>query len=378
LTNANGTLFFRANNGTNGYELWKSDGTEGGTVMVKDIYSGSSSSSPDEITNINGTLFFEANDGTNGNELWESDGTEVGTVMVEDINPGDNSSSPQYFALVNNTLFFSANDGYYGTELWSLLVDESAPSLTITLAPPNPTSDKTPTLGGTASDEMSVVSSVQYRVDSATGSWSACTADDGSFNESSEAFTCKIHALTDGPHTIYVRAIDSVGNTTSSGSYATDAFTVGTRIPLIFLTNLGVLSVPEELQEDPGTWYYTGHQPTLQGTTLPGAEVSFLIESDPMEGSYTANGEGNWFWTPPSPVPDGYHEVTITSSLYGQEDSLSFTLGINVGLAQTGGHISPLLIELIFGVFFFVAPFFLEKKSDYSRIFRAYNPMRRR
>ena len=46
LTNVNGTLFFTANDGTNGRELWKSDGTADGTVLVKDIASGSSSSSP--------------------------------------------------------------------------------------------------------------------------------------------------------------------------------------------------------------------------------------------------------------------------------------------------------------------------------------------
>jgi ELWxxDGT repeat protein len=35
----NGTLFFTANDGVNGYELWKSDGTSSGTVLVKDVYS---------------------------------------------------------------------------------------------------------------------------------------------------------------------------------------------------------------------------------------------------------------------------------------------------------------------------------------------------
>src|SRR5687767_9483847 len=38
--------------------------------------------------NVNGTIYFEANDGVHGIELWKSDGTSVGTVMVKDINPG--------------------------------------------------------------------------------------------------------------------------------------------------------------------------------------------------------------------------------------------------------------------------------------------------
>src|SRR5262245_10749993 len=66
--------YFAANDGSHGYELWKSDGTAAGTVMVKDINPGSGGSSPSNLTNVNGTLFFTADDGTDGTELWKSDG----------------------------------------------------------------------------------------------------------------------------------------------------------------------------------------------------------------------------------------------------------------------------------------------------------------
>jgi ELWxxDGT repeat protein len=118
LNNVNGTLFFGANDGTNGIELWKSDGTAAGTVLVKDINPGTPGSSPQFLTNVNGTLFFRADDGTNGIELWKSDGTAAGTVLVEDINPGTPGSSPQFLTNVNGTLFFGANDGTNGIELW--------------------------------------------------------------------------------------------------------------------------------------------------------------------------------------------------------------------------------------------------------------------
>ena len=93
LTNVNGTLFFTADDGVNGCELWKSDGTAAGTVLVKDIRPGSCSSCPRNLTNVNGTLFFAADDGSDGRELWKSDGTAAGTVLVKDICPGSGGSA---------------------------------------------------------------------------------------------------------------------------------------------------------------------------------------------------------------------------------------------------------------------------------------------
>ena len=114
----NNTLFFAANNGTNGQELWKSNGTAAGTVLVKDIRSGGYESIPAWMTDVNGTLFFRANNGTNGSEIWKSDGTEAGTVLVKDINYGAADGDPQYLVNVNGALFFRANNGTNGSELW--------------------------------------------------------------------------------------------------------------------------------------------------------------------------------------------------------------------------------------------------------------------
>jgi ELWxxDGT repeat protein len=118
LTNVNGTLFFRANDGAHGVELWASNGTPAGTVLVKDINLGASGSIPNRLTNVNGTLFFSADDGTHGFELWESNGSAAGTFLVKDILPGAGNSYPFYPTNVNGTLFFQANDGTHGAELW--------------------------------------------------------------------------------------------------------------------------------------------------------------------------------------------------------------------------------------------------------------------
>src|SRR5690606_9507250 len=70
LTNVGGTLFFSANDGTNGYELWRFNTTSGLAELVQNINPGAASSDPRYLTNIGGKLFFSAIDGTNGRELW--------------------------------------------------------------------------------------------------------------------------------------------------------------------------------------------------------------------------------------------------------------------------------------------------------------------
>ena len=122
FTVVDNTLFFTAYDGTsggNGTALWKSDGTETGTVMVKDINPATDTSNPiGSLAAINGALFFRGDDGTHGDEVWSSDGTESGTVMLEDIVSGSGSSNASYFTSYENKIFFSASDGINGTELW--------------------------------------------------------------------------------------------------------------------------------------------------------------------------------------------------------------------------------------------------------------------
>ncbi len=125
LTNVAGTLYFAANDGTNGDELWRSDGTGAGTQLVKDIFPGASNSYPRFLTNLEGTLYFSAYDVTNGRELWKSNGTEAGTLLVKDIDSTVYGSFPVNLTNLDGTLYFIAdvpffpdNDGVKTKELW--------------------------------------------------------------------------------------------------------------------------------------------------------------------------------------------------------------------------------------------------------------------
>jgi ELWxxDGT repeat protein len=114
LTNVNGTLFFERDLQKN--QLWRTDGTSAGTQAVANVSQAAS------YTNVGGTLFFSAFDSANGHQLWKSDGTTLGTQIIADINPSTNGSAPSYLTNIDGALLFAANDGVTGTEPWVLPV----------------------------------------------------------------------------------------------------------------------------------------------------------------------------------------------------------------------------------------------------------------
>lgn len=113
-------LLFAADDGVHGRELWKSDGTNDDTRLVKDIFRGPGSSSPDSLLRMDDRQgFFVADDGVHGRELWKTDGTKEDTRLVEDIRPGAAGSSIAALTVARRTLFFTADDGAHGNELWA-------------------------------------------------------------------------------------------------------------------------------------------------------------------------------------------------------------------------------------------------------------------
>ena len=120
----NGKLLFTATDDVNGNELWTSDGTAEGTKLVKDMYPGSAGSYAFEFIEYDNALYFRSEDGVHGTELWKTDGTTDGTLMVTDLREGEFGSNPSNFTVLNNKLYFSAGDGFdydngqHGFELW--------------------------------------------------------------------------------------------------------------------------------------------------------------------------------------------------------------------------------------------------------------------
>jgi ELWxxDGT repeat protein len=126
MTVLGGHAYMAAFTTATGNELWKTDGTESGTAIVKDINPGNASSSPFNLAVAANRLYLNATSPSIGNELWTSDGTEAGTVLVEDIRPGAGSSGPSFLVGFDSQLLFAADDGTSGHELWRLVQPPTA------------------------------------------------------------------------------------------------------------------------------------------------------------------------------------------------------------------------------------------------------------
>ncbi|HEX7182679.1 MAG TPA: ELWxxDGT repeat protein [Thermoanaerobaculia bacterium] len=182
-------------------ELWRSNGTAAGTRVLKDVnsyrsnigYDGacaSESSNPGPGVSLGSRLVFAAEDGSNGRELWVTDGTRAGTKLVADINPsrspekppgcrdqGDDgrrdtgvSSNPERFVRFRNGALFTADDGRSGRELWR--TDGTA-------AGTRRVKDLRPGRRGSEPHDLTLFGGVVYFIASARGAGEALWRTDG-------------------------------------------------------------------------------------------------------------------------------------------------------------------------------------------------------
>lgn len=111
-----GTLYFTAEDGNTGRELWRSDGTAAGTMLVKDIDPGPAGSilAHSPMLGANGAVYFGAT-GPGGNPaLWKSDGTAAGTIPLKDVQVYGLAAMIQR----NGLVYFVAGPPTGTLELW--------------------------------------------------------------------------------------------------------------------------------------------------------------------------------------------------------------------------------------------------------------------
>ncbi|WAC18789.1 hypothetical protein OVA24_16285 [Luteolibacter sp. SL250] len=147
--------------GTTGLQLWRSDGTEDGTTLVKTM-PGTPSHPPLPITAAGGKIYFNAApEGQSvDRDLWVSDGTEAGTLPLMRTN----ASSPTAFG---DRLYFLHATAEGKRELWTT---DGTVAGTVTVADLGPSSANPQIrMGATASALILAGNSTVWRSDGTPG-----------------------------------------------------------------------------------------------------------------------------------------------------------------------------------------------------------------
>jgi len=165
------------------------------------------------LTDVGSSVYFAADDGAHGFELWRSDGSAAGTELVHDVAPGPRGSAILWLARAGTTLFFSADDGEHGQELWALPLatgggDVTPPAVTLTSPADAETVRGTLTLAADVSDDTGVA-----RVDFLVGGVIV-----GSDSTAPYALAWNSASGTDGVKSVAARAVDAAGNEATSAA----------------------------------------------------------------------------------------------------------------------------------------------------------------
>src|SRR5262249_34284038 len=117
LTAAGSTLYFKANDGTHGSQLW--DTTGSGATMLTTANATGSGSIPSNLTAVGNTMYCVALDST-GCQLWSSTGTPSTTTRLTSAGTYPNGLLPTRLTAMpsTSTLYFTASLGTHGSQLW--------------------------------------------------------------------------------------------------------------------------------------------------------------------------------------------------------------------------------------------------------------------
>jgi ELWxxDGT repeat protein len=125
MTRMGDKVYFSATDGQHGEELWVTDGTPAGTQQLRELNPGLSGIEArfariGELVRLGNRLFFHADDGIHGQELWVSDGTAIGTRLVRNILRDSVAfgSTPSQVVERNGQAYFVATTRAGGREIW--------------------------------------------------------------------------------------------------------------------------------------------------------------------------------------------------------------------------------------------------------------------
>lgn len=104
----NNVLYFGADNGTDGYELYSWNGVDTPKLEYDFNPGAASGVSPSDIIVLQGKIYLAATNGIEGRELWEYDPAQKSARRLTDLNPGAGPSHPDRFAVHDGKLYFLA------------------------------------------------------------------------------------------------------------------------------------------------------------------------------------------------------------------------------------------------------------------------------
>jgi ELWxxDGT repeat protein len=407
FTVAGGVAYFSANDGTDGPQLWESDGTADGTTMVQDIDPGPTGSSPQSLTTVDGTLYFVVSNGIDSNELWMSNGAAGGASLVQTLTGGQTESSdPSILGVVNGALYFSANDETGVTQLWTSDGTAAGTSMVTDL----PQSDSS--YSGSLSSLVGANGAIFFEAGSGEGQAGTIYRSDGTPGGTSSIFTADSSAagmssLAVAGNSLYFLTTENNPSGTAVDLWKSDGTSSGTSlitsIPNSYYTdnNSGILTdvngkifFPIETNpNDPASAQYQlwSTDGTASGTT----EVTSLsapmlgaaaLGNELIFGQFDATGSGESLWAsdgtaggtvqlqdfqPSSGYPLGYgptiSSLTVSggtvyfvadsgtdSQLWATNGTVAGTVQLTTGNAGSGGVAPSNLVDMN-GTLYFVA-----------------------